>query len=68
MLVNLNIGLNTPPLGVCLYTAAPIAKVRFEKIAAAALPFVAMQIIVLMIITYIPEIILFLPRLFGYIT
>jgi len=68
MLVNLNIGLNTPPLGVCLYVAAPIAKIRFEKIARAAVPFIAMQIVVLMIITYIPEIILFLPRLFGYIT
>jgi tripartite ATP-independent transporter DctM subunit len=68
MLVNLNIGLNTPPLGVCLYVAAPIAKIRFEKIARAAVPFIAIQIVVLMIITYIPEIILFLPRLFGYIT
>jgi tripartite ATP-independent transporter DctM subunit len=66
MLVNLNIGLCTPPLGVCLFTAAPIAEVKYEKIAVAALPFIAAEIIVLMLITYIPETILVIPRLFGF--
>jgi tripartite ATP-independent transporter DctM subunit len=65
MLVNVNIGLTTPPLGVCLFTAAPIAKVKYELIAIKALPFIAMEIAVLMLITYIPEIILVLPRLAG---
>lgn len=67
VLVNLNIGLTTPPLGVCLFTAAPIARVRYEKISRAVLPFVGMQIVVLMLITFVPETVLFLPRLLGII-
>jgi tripartite ATP-independent transporter DctM subunit len=66
MLVNLNIGLTTPPLGVCLFTAAPIAEVKYEKIAVAALPFIGAELVVLMLITYLPEFVLFLPRLFGF--
>jgi len=66
MLVNLNIGLVTPPLGVCLFVAAPIADVKYERIAIASLPFIAAEIVVLMLITYIPELILILPRLFGF--
>ena len=67
MLVNLNIGLTTPPLGVCLFTAAPIARVRYEQISWRVLPFVGMQVSVLLLITFIPELILFLPRLLGMI-
>jgi tripartite ATP-independent transporter DctM subunit len=67
MLVNLNIGLTTPPLGVCLFTAAPIAGVRFEKIAKAAMPFIAVEILVLLMITYLPDMVLFLPRITGYL-
>ncbi|HOV39046.1 MAG TPA: TRAP transporter large permease subunit, partial [Spirochaetales bacterium] len=61
-----NIGLVTPPLGVCLFVAAPIADVKYERIAIASLPFIAAEIVVLMLITYIPELILILPRLFGF--
>jgi len=67
MLVNLNIGLTTPPLGVCLFVAAPIAKTTMEKIVVRVIPLVAMEIVVLIIITYIPELILFVPRLFGFV-
>jgi tripartite ATP-independent transporter DctM subunit len=66
MLVNLNIGLTTPPLGVCLFVAAPIADVKYEKIAVASLPFIAAEIVVLILITYLPELVLILPRLFGF--
>lgn len=68
MIVNVNIGLTTPPLGVCLFTAVPIAKTSFEKISARVLPLVGMQIVVLLLITYTPELILILPRLFGFIS
>ena len=67
MLVNANIGLATPPLGMCLFTVAPIARVKYESIAVAALPFLAMEIIVLMLITLFPEVILFIPRATGLI-
>ncbi len=67
MIVNVNIGLTTPPLGVCLFTAAPIAKTSYESIAFKVLPFVAMEIVVLLMITYIPEIVLIVPRLTGFL-
>jgi tripartite ATP-independent transporter DctM subunit len=67
MLVNLNIGLTTPPLGVCLFVAAPIAKTSMEKIVVRVIPLVAMEVAVLLFITYIPELILFVPRLFGFV-
>ncbi|MDR2587817.1 MAG: TRAP transporter large permease, partial [Spirochaetales bacterium] len=62
MLVNANIGLATPPLGVCLFSVAPIAKVKYERIALAALPFIGIEIAVLMLMTYFPELILIIPR------
>ena len=67
LLVNLNIGLVTPPMGVCLFAAAPIARVSFEKVAKASLPFIAAEFIALLIMTYVPELILFVPRLLGYL-
>jgi tripartite ATP-independent transporter DctM subunit len=65
MLVNANIGLVTPPLGMCLFTAAPLAKVKYERIAVATMPFIAMEIAVLMLMSYFPELILFIPRSAG---
>jgi tripartite ATP-independent transporter DctM subunit len=67
MIVNVNIGLTTPPLGVCLFTAAPIARTSYESIALKVLPFVAMEILVLLMITYIPEIVLIVPRMTGFL-
>ncbi|PID57275.1 C4-dicarboxylate ABC transporter permease [candidate division KSB3 bacterium] len=67
MIVNVNIGLTTPPLGVCLFTAAPIAKTSYESIAIKVLPFVAMEILVLLVITYIPDLVLIVPKLTGFL-
>lgn len=66
VVVNLNIGLATPPLGVCLFVASPIAKTTLEKISKAIIPFLAVEIVVLLLITYIPNLVLFLPKLLGY--
>ena len=67
MLVNLNIGLTTPPVGVCLFTAVPIAKVSVEKMVPKVMPFVIAEMIAVLLITFIPEITLMLPRLAGFI-
>ncbi|MDD4363915.1 MAG: TRAP transporter large permease [Atribacterota bacterium] len=67
MLVNLNIGLATPPLGVCLFVAAPIAEISLEKLSKAIFPFLAVEVIVLLFLTYIPELTLIVPRLIGFI-
>jgi tripartite ATP-independent transporter DctM subunit len=67
MLVNLNIGLSTPPVGVCLFTVAPIVNLSLEKISKAVMPFIAAEIVALLLLTYIPDIVLIIPRLLGYI-
>ena len=67
MLVNLNIGLSTPPVGVCLFTVAPIVNLSLEKISKAVMPFIAAEIVALLFLTYIPEIVLIIPRILGYI-
>jgi TRAP-type C4-dicarboxylate transport system permease large subunit len=64
--VNLNIGLATPPLGVCLIVASPIAGVPLEKIALATVPFLIASIAVLFVITYAPQLVLFVPNLFMH--
>lgn len=64
--VNLVIGLSTPPFGIVLFVTSPIAKVTLEDTVSAALPLILVSIAVLLLITYVPGICLFLPRLFGY--
>lgn len=64
MVLNLVIGLITPPLGVCLFIACSIAKITLEQISKAILPFLIAAIAVLFIVTYIPELSLWIPRMF----
>lgn len=56
MVVNLAIGFITPPVGVNLFVASGIAKVKIEAISRAAVPFLVAMLIVLLFITYIPQI------------
>jgi C4-dicarboxylate transporter DctM subunit len=66
MCINLVIGMATPPVGVALYLASEIGKVRIERLVIAILPMLAVLIGVLMLITYVPVIGLALPRYFGF--
>lgn len=61
MIVNLAIGLVTPPVGVNLYVACGIGKINLAKISRAALPLLAVSLLILLAITYIPKISLLLP-------
>jgi tripartite ATP-independent transporter DctM subunit len=63
--LNLTIGLVTPPIGGCLMVIAAIARENYWALARETLPFVAIEIVVLLAITFFPEIVLFLPRLMG---
>ncbi|WP_312605118.1 TRAP transporter large permease, partial [Kosakonia cowanii] len=65
MLVNLGIGLITPPVGSVLFVASAVSKQKIEQVVKAMLPFYAILFVVLMLVTYIPAISLFLPKLFG---
>lgn len=65
MLVNLGIGLITPPVGSVLFVASAVSKQKIEQVVKAMLPFYLVLFLVLMLVTYIPAISLFLPKLFG---
>ena len=65
MLTNLGIGLITPPVGTVLFVASAVSKQKIEQVVGAMLPFYGMLFIVLMLITYIPAISLWLPRIMG---
>jgi len=65
MVLNLCIGLCTPPVGTILFVGSGVAGVSVSKVIKPLLPFLAIMIIVLMLVVYIPEISLFLPNLFG---
>lgn len=63
---NLVIGLATPPFGIVLFVTSPIAKVTIEETFKYAWPMIAASIGVLLIMTFFPQTVLWLPRLFGY--
>lgn len=62
MVVNAAIGMFTPPFGLNLFVASSITKEPMLKVAKGALPFIFMSLIALLIITYVPEVSLWLPR------
>jgi len=61
--LNLIIGLTTPPVGVCLFVASSIGKTSIGKVSKAGLPFLAVSLIVLILVSLFPELSLFLPEL-----
>jgi C4-dicarboxylate transporter DctM subunit len=63
MTINLGIGYCTPPLGVSLYISGAVADRNLVYVSKAVLPFLAIQIAILMILTYWADLVLFLPRL-----
>jgi tripartite ATP-independent transporter DctM subunit len=64
VVINLSIGLATPPVGVCLFIACGIAKVPIERVSITMLPMMAITIGVLLLVTFVPAVSLFLPSLF----
>ncbi len=62
--VNLTIGMCTPPLGVCLFVSGSIAKISLKEQMHDLLPMLGVLLIVLLLVTYIPELTLFLPKIF----
>jgi tripartite ATP-independent transporter DctM subunit len=65
MLLNLGIGLLTPPVGSTLFVGCAIGKVRMEDVMRGIWPFYGAMFAVLMLVTYLPVISLWLPRLLG---
>ncbi|CCG08889.1 TRAP transporter large permease [Pararhodospirillum photometricum] len=67
LVVNMEIGLCTPPVGLNLYVASAISRLGLTSVTKAAMPWLATALVFLVLITYIPEISLLLPRLLGMI-
>ncbi len=66
MSVNLTVGLATPPMGLVLFVASSVSGERVETISKAILPFLFIEIVVIFLITFIPEISMTVPRLTGF--
>ena len=66
MCVNVTVGLATPPMGLILFVAAGLSDEPVEKIAWEMLPFLAIEIIVIFLITFVEAIPMTLPRLLGF--
>jgi tripartite ATP-independent transporter DctM subunit len=67
MTVNLAIGYCTPPMGVSLYITGAIANRDLIYVSKAVLPFIAIQIVVLLLITFFPDVVLWFPRMMGFL-
>lgn len=67
MSVNLTVGLATPPMGLVLFVASSVSGEKVEAISRAILPFLAVEIIVIFLITYIPALSMTTPRLTGFV-
>jgi C4-dicarboxylate transporter DctM subunit len=65
--VNLAIGYCTPPMGVSLYITGAISNKNLIYVSKAVIPFIAIQIAVLLFITYFPDAVLWMPRLMGFL-
>ena len=67
MSVNLTVGLATPPMGLVLFVASSVSGERVETISKAILPFLAVEVLVIFLITYVPAISMTIPRLLGFV-
>jgi tripartite ATP-independent transporter DctM subunit len=66
VVLNLMIGLITPPFGLCLFIGCGIARISLETLVRAIWPFIIVEVVVLFLVTYIEPLSMFIPRLFGY--
>ena len=65
MTVNMEVGLCHPPVGLNLYVASGIARMGITELTIAVLPWLGTMLLFLVLVTYIPEMSLWLPRLLG---
>ena len=67
MVLNIVVGLLTPPLGVCLFVVAGVTGLNLSTVIRSVMPFLAVEVGVLLLVTYLPGVILFIPRLLNYV-
>jgi tripartite ATP-independent transporter DctM subunit len=67
MVINLAYGLTTPPVGTALFVALKVGNISMDKIVPPLLPLLGCMLVVLLIVTYVPEIYWWVPRSFGLV-
>jgi C4-dicarboxylate transporter DctM subunit len=65
--VNVALGMATPPVGLCLFAACAVARLPVEKVIRPLIPMIVTLTATMLVVTYVPEITLFLPRLLGLV-
>ncbi len=65
MTINLIVGLVTPPLGFALYTTCSVADISLESLTKSLMPFVAVEVGFVFLVTYVPSLTMFIPRILG---
>jgi len=65
LIANLCIGLCTPPVGTCLFVGCSVGNTTLARVVPKMIPFFIAMVVALLLITYIPAISLFIPRLLG---
>jgi tripartite ATP-independent transporter DctM subunit len=65
MCINLILGMATPPFGVVLFLVSNMTKLSLERLVRAMWPFLAVELAILLLVTYVPAIALFVPRMLG---
>lgn len=68
MSVNLTVGLATPPMGLVLFVASSVSGERIESISKAILPFLAVEVVVIFLITFFPSLSMTVPRMLGLVS
>jgi len=66
VVINLMIGLITPPFGLCLFIGCGIARISLETLVKAIWPFIIVEVVILFLVTYVEPLSMFIPRLFGF--
>jgi len=66
VIFNLMIGLITPPLGLCLFVAEGVAQVGMARLTRAILPLFLVEVLVLLILAFVPQTVTWLPNILGY--
>lgn len=67
MIITMCVGLITPPLGVCIFAVCGVGKVKFENVVKEVWPYLGVDIIIIILLVYFPNITLMLPRLLGFV-
>lgn len=67
VITTLALGLITPPVGLCLFITADLAKTSVEQVSRAVFPFLLIHLVVIGMVSFLPDLVLFVPRMFGFV-